>query len=220
MKYYFVFFIAFGWSSIFSQLATVTGGNVGASVSVGALLNQPGGGGFGTSVGLTTGIREIFFPEIDYTFYKANYGEDSQGNSLKNQSFLLGMGLNNKIPIGSIKMGKSNKLECWVLNLKLLLDYKYKIKLSNQSNFGYPSGDEQLLNLGLGMRPWFSGSHKSRVAWTFFYDLYYQFDLNTSSYSGWNFKQNGVYLRFTFLHHKTADMLGGSSKKKSYNKKY
>lgn len=208
--------------SYWGQLATVTGGNFGASISGGLELNSPNGGGFGGSFGITTSFYEVLFPEIDYSYYSSDFGNDNNGDQLVNQSQMIGFGLNNKIPFGSIKMGKSKHQECWYLNLKLLFDYKYQLRIKDRSNFDFNPKNESGFNFGLGIRPSFSGSDKSRVAWAFFYDVYYHLDLNNSYQPTLNtdIKQNGLYLRFTFLHYKTSDMLGSGSKKKAYNRKY
>lgn len=218
----FVFVFILIYSGATGQLATVTGGNFGASASFGAIMNKPTGNGWGMNLGLTTSFREIFFPEVSFGMSSSNYGIDSSGSKLINNSNYLGLGLNNKIPLFSIAMGKSKYHECWYLNLKLLLDYQYKFRLKHISSFDYNPQNESGINLGLGVRPSFSGSDKARVAWSFFYDVYYHLDLNKIDQPaiGGPVQHNGLFVRFTFLHYKTSDMLGGPSKKKAYNRKY
>lgn len=205
-----------------AQLTTVTGGNFGVSASAGMVLNQPQGSGWGYGVGLTTSFFEILFPEVAFSHTTSNFGVDSLNQEYTNQSNFLGLGLNDKIPLFSVAMGKSKHQECWYLNLKLLVDYQYKLRLGSRSNFDLAKTNESGLNLGLGIRPSYSGSDKSRVAWTFFYDVFYHLDLNKVDQPTLNsqIQQNGLYFRFTFLHYKTSDMLGGGSKKKAYNRKY
>lgn len=205
-----------------AQLTTVTGGNVGFSASAGMVLNQPQGSGWGYGLGLTTSFFEILFPEVTFSHTSSNFGVDSMNQEYTNQSNFLGLGLNNKIPLFAIAMGKSKHQECWYLNLKLLVDYQYKFRLGGSSNFNFVEANESGLNLGLGVRPSYSGADKSRVAWAFFYDVFYHLDLNKTNQPTINsqIQQNGIYFRFTVLHYKTSDMLGGGSKKKAYNKKY
>jgi hypothetical protein len=205
-----------------AQLATVTGGNFGASLTLGSVMNKPEGTGFGGDIGLTTSFFEVVFPTVTYGIESASFGLDSSGSDLISKSHYLGFGVNNKVPVGSISMGKSSKYECWYLNLKLLLDFNYRLRLNNTSSFDFVPRNETGLNLGLGVRPSFSGADKSRVAWAFFYDVYYHMDLNKSDQPvlGTTVQQNGIYFRFTFLHYKTSDMLGSGSKKKAYNRKY
>lgn len=222
-KIIFLFLLGIGFVyHSFGQLATVTGGNFGASATGGMVMNKPMGSGFGVNLGLTTSFYEIFFPEVSFGYSSSTYGVDSTGDDLLNQSKFLGLGLNNKIPIISLKMGKSKHQECWYLNFKLLVDYRYDFRFGNRSNFEFVSKNENGINLGLGIRPSFSGADKSRVAWAFFYDVYYHMDLNKTNQPalGNTSQHNGLFFRFTFLHYKTSDMLGGGSKKKAYNKKY
>lgn len=219
-----ILFLLFLLASISSigQLTSVTGGNFGASASIGTVMNKPIGNGWGMNIGLTTGFYELFFPEISYGYSSSNYGVDSSGSELINNSNYLGLGLNNKVPLFSIAMGKSKHQECWYLNFKLLLDYRYQFRLKHISSFDYNPQNESGMNFGLGIRPSYSGADKSRVAWSFFYDVYYHLDLNKTNQPavGGPVQHNGLYLRFTFLHYKTTDMLGGPSKKKAYNRKY
>ncbi len=214
-----MFFSSF---AVTAQLATVTGGNIGASASGGIIMNKPFGNGFGAGFGVTTSFYEIFFPEIGFVYSSSSFGVDTSGENQVNKSSFLGLGLNNKVPLFSIKMGKSKHQECWYLNFKLLLDYQYKFRLASKSNFDFVEKNESGLNLGLGIRPSFSGSDKSRVAWAFFYDFYYHLDLNKTDQPamGTSVQQNGLFFRLTVLHYKTSDMLGGGSKKKAYNRKY
>ncbi|MCB9188454.1 MAG: hypothetical protein H6600_05000 [Flavobacteriales bacterium] len=217
-----LFLLLFCHAISFGQLATVTGGNFGASASVGMIMNKPTGSGWGTNIGLTTSFYEVFFPEISFGYSSSNYGIDSTGDDLINQSKFLGLGLNNKIPFLSIKMGKSKHQECWYLNFKLLFDYRYDFRFGNRSSFEFISKNENGINLGLGIRPSFSGSDKSRIAWAFFYDIYYHMDLNKTDQPilASTSQHNGLFFRLTFLHYKTSDMLGGGSKRKAYNRKY
>lgn len=204
----------------FSQLAVVTGGNVGGSFSAGYLKNNPTGKGFEFSAGITTSFYEVFFPEIDFAREVYSLGLDSAGSNIEQKGNYIGVGVNNKLPIGSIALGKSSKGECWYLNLKLLFDYKYRFKIGT-SALNMSPANQSGINLGIGIRPTFSGADKSRVAWSYFYDFYYHLDLNKSDYSNISgIQQNGFFFRFTLLHYKTSDMLGGGSKKKAYNRKY
>lgn len=223
MKHLLVFIgIALIYTKNQAQLTTVTGGNFGVSASAGFVMNQPQGRGWGYGVGLTTSFFEILFPEVAFSHAVSDFGVDSMNQEYTNQSNFLGLGLNNKIPLFAVAMGKSKHQECWYLNLKLLVDYQYKFRLGSRSNFDFVKANESGLNLGLGIRPSYSGADKSRVAWAFFYDVFYHLDLNKVNQPVLNsqIQQNGVYFRFTFLHYKTSDMLGGGSKKKAYNRKY
>lgn len=214
-------FIVLGLNS-FGQLATVTGGNYGLSLSGGLLMNKPTGSGWGGDIGITTSFFEVVFPTINYGYMNSTFGFDSTGREYINKSHFLGLGVNNKIPFFSLRMGKSKHQECWYLNLKLLFDYNYRFRLNQVSSFDYQPRNETGLNFGLGIRPSYSGADKSRVAWAFFYDFYYHLDLNKSDQPvmGTSIQQNGVFFRITVLHYKTSDMLGGGSKKKAYNRKY
>jgi hypothetical protein len=202
----------------------VSGGNFGVSLNGGYVINRPTGSGFGFGAGLTTSFREVVFPEVSYSYQSESYGADSLATDLGNTSNALGLGLNNKIPVFDISLGKSNKGECWHLLLKLLIDYKYNFMLSQKANFAFEKQNNHGFNFGLGFRPSYSGGHKSRVAWSYFYDVYYHLDLNKNDQmalqqSGW--KQNGIYFRLTILHYKTSDFLNnGIDKKKAYKRKY
>ncbi len=211
-------------SKVNAQLHEVSGGNVGISLNGGYVMNTPKGSGFGMGGGLTTTFGEVLFPEVFYQFQKETYGSDSLANDLSAASHNLGLGLNSKIPIFHFSLGKSSKGECWWLNFKLLLDYKYAWMLSNKSNFNFEQANNHGFNFGLGIRPAYSGGHKSRVAWSYFYDVYYHLDINKNNQlalqeTGW--KQNGIYLRLTILHYSTSDFLdNGINKKKAYRRKY
>ena len=218
---YFSFLIVI---SSHAQVHEVSGGNYGVSLNGGLVMNTPTGKGFGFGAGITTGIKELIFPEISYSYQNESYGLDSSQVELSNTSNFIGLGLNNKIPIFDISLGKSNKGECWHLLLKLLFDYKYNFMLSQKSNFSFEKLNTHGFNFGLGLRPAYSGGHKSRVAWSYFYDVFYHLDLNKNDQmalqeSGW--KQNGIYFRLTILHHKTSDFLNnGINKKKAYKRHY
>lgn len=204
----------------FSQLAVVTGGNIGGSLSGGFLKNKPTGSGLEFSGGITTSFFEVFFPEIDFAHETYSLGQDSSGSNIEQKSNYIGVGVNNKFPVGSIALGKSSKGECWYLNLKLLFDYKHRFKIGSSALTMNPT-NQSGINVGIGIRPTFSGADKSRVAWSYFYDFYYHLDLNKSDFSNISgIQQNGFFFRFTLLHYKTSDMLGGGSKKKAYNRKY
>lgn len=223
MKKYLVIFVSvLSFVSLRAQLATVTGGNFGISASGGMMMSKPVGDGWGMGVGLTTGFFEVMFPELSYNYNSSTFGLDSTGEEYTNQSHFLGLGLNNKIPFLSIAMGKSKHQECWYLNFKLLVDYQYKFRVGSKSNFNFNQKNESGLNLGIGIKPDYSGADKSRVAWAFYYDVYYHLDLNKSDQPvlGSSLQQNGLFFRFTVLHYKTSDMLGGGSKRKAYNRKY
>ncbi|CAG5087825.1 hypothetical protein [Parvicella tangerina] len=205
-----------------AQLSTVTGGNFGFSASGGLIMNKPFGSGLGANFGVTTSLYELFFPEISLGYSSSTYGVDTLGENQQNKSTFLGLGLNNKVPLFSLAMGKSKHQECWYLNLKLLLDYHYRFNLGSQSNFPFKAANESGLNLGIGIRPSFSGADKSRVAWAFFYDVFYHLDLNKTDQPsmGTSIQQNGLFFRLTVLHYKTSNMLGGGSKKKAYKRNY
>lgn len=221
MKVIFLFMLSVVISiGAFGQLSTVTGGNVGASISGGYLLNKPAGNGLGLSAGVTTSFYEIFFPEVSYEISRYDLGTDTTGETIAGKDSYLGLGLNNKIPFFSLKMGKSKHQECWYLNFKILFDYKYRLALGSSGVVLNPK-NQSGINLGLGIRPSFSGADKSRVAWSFFYDFYYHLDLNKSEFGTLSdIQQNGLFFRLTVLHYQTSDMLGSGSKKKSYKKKY
>lgn len=208
----------------YAQVHEVSGGNIGISLNGGLIMNTPTGAGYGFGGGLTTGFGEVLFPEVSYQFQKETYGLDSLGAEQSAQSNNLGLGLNSKIPIFHFKLGKSSKGECWWLNFKLLIDYKYAWMLSNKANFNFNKANNHGFNFGLGLRPSYSGGHKSRVAWSYFYDVYYHLDLNKNdqlALQETNWKQNGVYFRITILHHTTSDFLKtGIDKKKAYKRKY
>ena len=209
----------------YSQMNEVSGGNIGLSFFGGGKLNSSStsssySAGLMWGVGITTAIRNIIFPEVSYGSSKTMYGADTLGNALENNSNELGMGINSKIPIYNLSLGKSSKGECWYLNIKFLLDYKYSVNFKNKTNFTYTSQNDHLLNLGIGINPKYSGGHKSRVAWSYFYDVGYRLDLNKNDgfsiddQTDW--KQNGFFFRLTIVHHKTSDFLGGNKPKKSY----
>jgi hypothetical protein len=208
----------------YSQLYEVSGGNFGVSANAGYILNNPKGAGYSFGGGLTTSFGELFFPEVNYSFQKEGYGSDSSGINLSNSSHQLGLALNNKIQVFTLSLGKSNKGECWHLMFKLLLDYRYAWTLANNSNFAFEKQNDSGFNFGLGIRPSYSGGHKSRVAWSYFYDVYYHLDLNKNNQmalqeNGW--KQNGLFFRMTILHYKTSDFLSnGFDKKKAYKRHY
>lgn len=210
--------------SIMSQAYEKSGGNFGISLNGGYVLNSPKGNGFGFGAGITRGFGEVLFPEVSYQFQSETYGVDSLNEMQTSTSNNLGLGLNSKIRIFRIKLGKSSKVECWWLNVKLILDYKYAWMLSNKSNFNFNKFNNHGFNFGLGIRPAYSGGHKSRVAWSYFYDVYYHLDLNKNNQmalqeNGW--KQNGLYFRLTILHYSTSNFLeNGINKKKAYRRKY
>ncbi len=217
--------IAFFLSAPFySQLHEVSGGNVGVSLNAGIVKNSPVGSGFGFNGGITTSFRELIFPEVSFGYQSESYGFDSLSNEILNVSNNLGLSLNSKIPIWDISLGKSSKGECWHLLLKVLFDYKYSLMLRQVSTFDFDKQNNHGLNLGVGFRPAYSGGHKSRVAWSYFYDVYYHLDLNKNNQmalqqDGW--KQNGLYFRLTILHYKTSDFLNnGIDKKKAYKRTY
>jgi len=213
-----------------AQMHEVSGGNIGVTLFGGGKMNTSSASdikysnGLIAGIGLTTSLAEVIFPEIHYSFASTKYGVDSIGNILENKSNVLGMSLNSKIPVYSLSLGKSSKWECWYMNIKLLLGYNYSINLSNKNNFNYLNKNDQLLEVGLGINPRYSGGHKSRVAWSFIYDFVYRLDFNKNdrfsieNQSDW--KQNGFFFRLTILHYKTFDFLGGTSKKKSYKRKF
>jgi hypothetical protein len=217
-----VFLLSFQFNS--AQMNEVSGGNIGLSANGGLILNSPSGAGFGFEAGVTTSFGGMIFPELNYSKRTESYGVDSLNTELSSSSSFLGLGVNNKIPIWSLKLGKSTKGECWWLNFKLLLDYNYRWMLNNTSNFNFTKGNESGLNLGLGLRPAYSGGHKSRVAWSYYYDVYYRLDLNKSKHpeiSSESWKQNGLFFRVTVVHHKTSDFLdSGINKRKAYGRKY
>ncbi len=218
--------------NISSQMHQVSGGNIGLvafggmSTNKSSLENYKTNGGYFFGVGATTSIKNFLFPEIHYSLSDVNYGtNDSLNLNYQNKNQSLGFSLNSKLHFYSLRLGKSTKGECWWLNLKLLAGYNYALHFSNKSNFqSFANQNDSRLEFGLGINPKYSGGHKSRVAWSYFYDIVYRLDLNKNNNfklqdaSGW--QQNGIFFRVTILHHKTSDFLGGNQKKKSYGKKY
>jgi len=206
--------------SPFAQMNEVSGGNIGLNLSAGSLLMKPSGGGFEQRLGVTSSLAEVIFGDVSIASSQERYTFDSLPD-FTNNVLKLGLSINNKIPIYSLKLGKSNRGECWYFNFKFLLDYKFDKILRTSTNFS--NSNQHGLNLGLGLRPSYSGGHKSRVAWSFFYDVFYHMDLNNSinpAISSENYRQNGVYFRLTVLHHKTYDFLDqGINKKKAYKRK-
>jgi hypothetical protein len=202
----------------------VSGGNIGLSANGGLVLNSPEGKGFGFGAGLTTSLGGMIFPEVNFSKRSESYGVDSLGTTRSGSSSFLGLGLNNKIPIWTIQLGKSSKGECWYLGVKFLLDYNYRWALKNTSNFNFTKANESGLNLGIGIKPSYSGGHKSRVAWSYYYDIYYHLDLSKTNHpdiSAGSWKQNGLFFRVTVTHHKTSDFLdSGINKRKAYGRKY
>jgi len=230
MKCFIVVFVTIISITSHSQMNEVTGGNIGVSLFGGMKYNTSTSKaykaptGFLLGAGVTTSIAGVLYPEINYAYSKVGYGVDSLANLLETKTNCLGLNLNAKIPAFFFSLGKSSKGECWGVNINLLAGYVYGINFNNRSNFNYINKNDQALEIGIGIRPEFSGGHKSRVAWSYNYELVYRFDLNRNSNfsiennSGW--KQNGLFFRLTIMHYKTSDFLGGNKKKKSYKRKY
>ena len=212
----------------YSQMNEVTGGNIGLSLLGGGKLNSSGNIAYSPDilwgVGVTTALGDIIFPEVHYMRSKTNYGINYLGRGLMNNTSTLGIGLNTKLPVYSLSLGKSSKGECWYMNIKLLVDYIYSVNFKNKTNFTYTNQNDHVLSLGLGINPKYSGGHKSRVAWSYFYDFGYRLDLNKndgfSIGDQTNWKQNGFFFRLTIVHYKTSDFLGGNKEKKSYKMRY
>lgn len=224
MGFYFLQILLFTSIIGFGQAYEKSGGNIGLSFNGGMVMNTPKGTGHGFGAGITRGFGEVLFPEVSYQFQQESYGADTLAIEQTAASNNLGLGLNTKIPLFKVSLGKSSKAECWWLNFKLLLDYKYSWMLSNKSNFAFNKQNNNGFNFGLGIRPQYSGGHKSRVAWGYFYDVYYHMDLNKNNQpalAAGNWKQNGIYFRITILHYSTTDFLeNGINKKKAYRRKY
>jgi len=180
--------------------------------------------GFLTGFGVTTSIANVVFPELNYSFSNTSYGEDSIGKNLINKSKSLGFSLNSKISAFYISLGKSSKQECWGLGVKLLLGYNYSLNFKNDFNFNYVNQNDSGLELGLGINPTYSGGHKSRVSWSYYYEIIYRLDLNKNNqfaidtHSAW--QQNGLFIKLTVLHYNTFNFLARPSKEKSYKRKY
>jgi len=213
-----------------AQMNEVSGGNIGLTIHAGAETNassldykSPLGMVYG--FGLTTRLADLVFPTVQFESSSLKYGfADSNTTMFTNRSSSLGLGANFKIPVFSIALGKSNKGECTYLRMKLLVGYNYAINFKDKANFDYVNKNDQQLEFGFGINPRFSGGHKSRVAWNYYFDFVYRFDLNKNNgfttVNGTDWTQNGFFFRFTVLHHKTSDFLGGNKPKKSYKKKY
>jgi hypothetical protein len=175
--------------------------------------------------GITRSFGDIIFPEINYTYGKGNYGlNDSLAEEFINANHSLGLSLNSKLNIFRFSMGKSNKGECTWLNVKLLLGLNYSFHFQNKANFPMSHKNDFFLESGIGILPKYSGGHKSRVAWSYYFDLVFRYDATKNTSFMVNevtgFRNNALMLRLTIVNYRTYDFLGGNQKKKSYNKKY
>jgi hypothetical protein len=175
--------------------------------------------------GITRSFGDLLFPEVNYTYSKGNYGfSDSLETPFTTINHSLGIGMNTKPTIFRFSMGKSNKGECTWMNIKLILGAQYTFHLKNNANFTINHPNDFFLESGIGVLPKYSGGHKSRVAWSYFIDVVYRWDMTKNTSFSLNevtgFKNSALLLRMTIVHYRTYDFLGGNQKKKSYNKKY
>jgi hypothetical protein len=210
------------------QMHQKKGGNIGVSGLGGLSLTHPDAHsskksmGSVVSLGITRSFRDLLFPEINYSFFTTAYGINGSGENTTVQHHAIGIGLPAKLNFYTLRLGKSNKGECTLLRMNLLLGYYYLHPIKNKTDLGVNFPDEHIFEVGLGVLPQWSGGHKSRVAWSYFMDMGYRLDLNKNaalinSFSGW--KTNGVFIRLTIIHYKTMDFLGGNTKKPAYKQK-
>jgi len=234
MKALLIVFFSFFILSFEAQMHEKTGKNIGmsfygglnyTSVKESTLKFNPN---YFYGAGITRSFRDIIFPEVNYTSSKSIYGlNDTIGkfdSELVNVNHSLGLSLNSKLTMFRFSLGKSNKGECTWLNVKLLLGLNYSFHFQNKANFPMSHKNDFFLESGIGILPKYSGGHKSRVAWSYYFDLVFRYDATKNTSFMVNdvtgFRNNALMLRLTIVNYRTYDFLGGNQKKKSYNKKY